>query len=74
MEAVVASMQVQYLTSLMHAHLNRLCALREQQKARFTSPSTRYARLCFGILLFKIDTTSLFCCVLVLPRQRQRQC
>ncbi|UIZ29074.1 hypothetical protein KXD40_007316 [Peronospora effusa] len=40
MKAVVASMQVQYLTSLMHAHLKRLCALREQQKARLTSPST----------------------------------
>ncbi|CAI5746824.1 unnamed protein product [Peronospora destructor] len=40
MEAVVASMQVQCLTSSMHAHLNRLCALREQQKAHFTSPST----------------------------------
>ncbi|CAI5724410.1 unnamed protein product [Peronospora destructor] len=40
MEAVVASMQVQCLTSSMHAHLNRLCALREQQKAHFTLPST----------------------------------
>ncbi|CAH0479420.1 unnamed protein product [Peronospora belbahrii] len=40
MEAVVASMQVQYLTSLMHAHLDRLCALREHRKVRCTSLSS----------------------------------
>ena len=51
MEAVVASMQVQYLTSSMHAHLHRLCALREQQQKRFASPSSRYVRLYFGILI-----------------------
>uniref|UniRef100_M4B5W2 Uncharacterized protein n=1 Tax=Hyaloperonospora arabidopsidis (strain Emoy2) TaxID=559515 RepID=M4B5W2_HYAAE len=42
MEAFMASMQVQHLTSLMHAHLSRLRALRNQQEICSTSANTRY--------------------------------
>ncbi|CAI5716363.1 unnamed protein product [Hyaloperonospora brassicae] len=41
-EAFVASMQVEHLTSLMHAHLSRLRALRSPQEIYSTSTSIRY--------------------------------
>uniref|UniRef100_A0AAV1UPP6 Uncharacterized protein n=1 Tax=Peronospora matthiolae TaxID=2874970 RepID=A0AAV1UPP6_9STRA len=41
-EAFMASVQVQHLTSSMHAHLSRLRALRNQQEICSTSTNTRY--------------------------------